>query len=126
MPAAVKDAALAAQAKCFRDMSRSVEANGGQCGSGGCRVALTGCYVRGEEVVLDAIDVLLKTNESRVAEHCRAGLTELANEAATDNPWLDRIMRQLPIDLAGDPIILYRLYFYELMYRTAMSPECKS
>lgn len=124
-PASVKAKALKAQDACFKKLSQDIKANEGSCGNSGCGAVFSGCYVRGESVVIDAINDVVKRSSGRISEVCLDGIATLANEATNDNPWLDRIAQQLPVGLDGDPFILYRLYFYELIYRTVNNAECK-
>lgn len=124
-PGFVKVKAMKAQEKCFQELERSLKASGGDCGNSGCGAMFSGCSVRGEAVVADAIEVVIKRSSSRISENCLTGINSLANEATNNSPWLDKILNELPVDLEGDPIILYRLYFYELIYKTVANPGCK-
>jgi len=124
-PGFVKIKAMKTQEKCFQELNRSLKASGGDCGNSGCGAIFSSCYVRGETVVTDAIEVAIKRSSSQISENCLTGINSLANEATNDNPWLERILKDLPVDLDGDPFILYRLYFYELIYKTVASPGCK-
>lgn len=126
LPELVKAQALKAQDACFTKMSQAIEENEGSCGNSGCAAAFNGCYVEGESVVITAINDLVESSSGHLSEVCQAGIDTLANEASNDNPWLDRVMQQLPVTLDGDPIILYRLYFYELIYKTVNNRDCKS
>lgn len=126
LPELVKAQALKAQNVCFTEMSKAIEENEGSCGNSGCGAAFNGCYVKGELVVMNAINDLVEQSWGQLSEGCQTGIDTLANEANSDNPWLDRVMQQLPVALDGDPIILYRLYFYELMYKTVNSRDCKA
>jgi len=99
--------------------------DGNNCGNSGCGAVLLGCYRAGEVVVENAIDAIVKNNSNRVTETCRKGIEDIANRATNDSQWLDELMHDMPEDLDGDPIILYRLYFYEIIYRTVNTKNCR-
>lgn len=124
-PALVKAKAMKAQSACFKKMSHDIKANGGSCGNSGCGAVANGCYISGTSVVIDAINDAVTRSSKRISDVCLEGITSLANEAINDNPWLDSIIQQLPVGLDGDPFILYKLYFYELIYKTVNSVGCK-
>ncbi len=126
LPELVKAQALKAQDACFTKVSKAIEENAGSCGNSGCGAAFNGCYVEGESVVMNAINDLIQQSSGHLSAMCQSGIDSLANEASNDNPWLDRVMQQLPVALDGDPIILYRLYFYELIYKTVNNRDCKA
>lgn len=118
-PAQIKRKALGAQAMCLRHM------DGNHCGNSGCGAVLLGCYTAGESVVKDAIQAIVDKNAGRLTEACLAGMENIANQATNDSPWLDDLMHEMPVPLDGDPIILYRLYFYEILYKTVNMKDCR-
>lgn len=118
-PENIKRKALEAQASCLRHM------DGNHCGNSGCAAVLQGCYSAGESVVKNAIDTIVEKNSDHRTETCQKGIEDIANRAMNDSQWLDELMHVMPEDLDGDPIILYRLYFYEIIYRTVNTKDCR-
>lgn len=123
-PASVKSKALKAQSACFTKLSKELKKNEGGCGNNGCSWIIRGCYSNGEQVVLDAIDQLVEESSEHISEGCKTGIQDIANAAKNDNIWLDEFMYKLPVVLDGDPIIFFRLYFYEIIYKTVNHPDC--
>lgn len=123
-PASVKSKALKAQDACFKKLSKALKKNEESCGNNGCPGAIGGCYSSGERVVFAAIDQLVEKSSEHISEPCKAGIQDIANEANKDNIWFNELMYKLPVVLDGDPIILFRLYFYEILYKTVNSPDC--
>jgi len=99
--------------------------DGNHCGNSGCAAVLQGCYNAGESVVKNAIDTIVEKNSDRLTETCQKGIEDIANRATNDSQWLDDLMHEMPTPLDGDPIILYRLYFYEIIYKTVNARDCK-
>ena len=52
-------------------------------------------------------------------------MENIANQATNDSPWLNDLMHEMPVPLDGDPVILYRLYFYEILYKTVNTKDCR-
>jgi hypothetical protein len=124
-PEAIKLQALKVLSACAKKLDYELNKPGATCGNSGCSTHFKSCVHRGTAVVDNAIQKAVTQSARSIKKECHQMITSLAEQSLGAGQWLEQVSASLPAALDGDDVVLQRVFYYELIHRSASHPECK-